>query len=192
VGLNFVEPWFRPTVGIALHDGVGELDATAAFEVYTQSAAANTVALATGDQVTTQHGLVLLTTSTREADSLSRIVAPGAAGVDPQLQQWARSRDLEVESLSADWGRDDGQRGGGGFVAALQNLTDHTDGATATSTAKMIGYPTTDVDLGRGHLQVRTVLLAVASLALAVLVGVAPATIIRRRRRPAVGRVATA
>jgi hypothetical protein len=54
----------------------------------------------------------------------------------------------------------------------------------------MIGYPTTDVDLGRGHTQVRTVLLAVASLALAVLVGLTPAAIIRRRRRSAVGRPA--
>ena len=34
VGLNYVMPWFRPTVGVALTDGVGELDATAAFEVY--------------------------------------------------------------------------------------------------------------------------------------------------------------
>jgi putative intracellular protease/amidase len=185
VGLNFVEPWFRPTVGIVLRDGVSELDATAAFEVYTQSAAARTVALATGDQVRTEHGLVLLTTSTREAGSLSRIVVPGAAGVDPRLQQWADSRNLDVESLAADAGRG---RSGGGFVSALQNLTDHTDGATAASTAKMIGYPTTDVDLGRGHPQVRTVLLAVVSLALAVGVGLAPGAIIRRRRRTSVRR----
>lgn len=46
VGLNAVMPWFRPTVGVGLVDGVGELDAAAAFEVYTQSAAARTVALA--------------------------------------------------------------------------------------------------------------------------------------------------
>jgi putative intracellular protease/amidase len=190
VGLNFVEPWFRPTVGIALRDGVSEMDATAAFEVYSQSAAARTVALATGDQVRTQHGLVLLTTSTREAGSLSRIVVPGAAGADPQLQHWADSRHLDVEPLSVDARRGDGQRSGGGFATALQNLTDHTDGATASSTAKMIGYPTTGVDLQRGHAQVRTVLLAVASLALAVLVGLAPVTIIRRRRRPTAGRSA--
>jgi putative intracellular protease/amidase len=62
VGLNVVMPWFRPTIGIALNDGVGELDATAAFEVYGQSAAARTVALATGDTVRTRHGLSLLTT----------------------------------------------------------------------------------------------------------------------------------
>jgi hypothetical protein len=76
VGLNFVEPWFRPTVGIALREGVGELDATAAFEVYTQSAAARTVALATDDRARTQHALVLLTTRTREAASLGRQPSP--------------------------------------------------------------------------------------------------------------------
>ena len=92
VGLNYVMPWFRPTVGIALNDGVGELDATAAFEVYGQSAAARTVALATGDTVRTRHGLVLLTTSYSHAPGLSRVVVPGARhpdAVDPRLRAWA-------------------------------------------------------------------------------------------------------
>ena len=56
----------------------------------------------------------------------------------------------------------------------------------------MIGYPTTGVDLQRGHTQVGMALLAAASLARAVLVGLAPATITRRRRRLAVGSVTTA
>ncbi|MBD1541105.1 hypothetical protein G9E11_02325 [Arthrobacter sp. IA7] len=46
VVLNAVLPWFRPTVGIGLTDGISELDAVAAFEVYTVSGAARTVALA--------------------------------------------------------------------------------------------------------------------------------------------------
>ena len=71
-------PWFRPTLGIALSEGVGELDATAAFEVYSQSSAAHTVALATGDTVRTRHGLVLLTTAYAHAPGLSRVVVPGA------------------------------------------------------------------------------------------------------------------
>jgi putative intracellular protease/amidase len=187
VGLNFVEPWFRPSVGIALNDGVGELDATAAFEVYTQSAAARTVAVATGDTVRTRHGLVLLTTSSHDAPSLSRLVVPGADPIDPRLRHWAERQDLEVEPLRSDRGRDDDARSGGGFTAALQNLTDHSGATTASSTAKMIGYPSTDVDLGRGHTAIRTVLLAVTSLALAVLVGLTPASITRRRRRLAAG-----
>jgi len=180
VGLNVVEPWFRPTVGITLPDGVGELDATAAFEVYTQSAAARTVALATGDTVRTRHGLVLLTTSTREAPALSRVVVPGADDVAPRLRHWADSRGLDVESLGA--GPDGTPGSGGGFVSALQDLAAHTDATTASSTAKMIGYPTADVDLQRGHTQLRAVLLALVSLALAVLVGLAPASVARHRR----------
>jgi putative intracellular protease/amidase len=191
VGLNFVEPWFRPTVGIALNDGVDELDATAAFEVYTQSAAARTVALATEDTVRTRHGLVLLATSTRDAPSLSRIVVPGADKVDPQLQHWADSRYLDVEPLSVDPDSTDDRRSGGGFTAALQNLTDHSDAVTASSTAKMIGYPTTDLDLPRGNTALRTVLLTIASLTLAVFVGLAPASIARRRRRRAAGSATT-
>ena len=92
VGLNYVMPWFRPTVGIVLRDGVGELDATAAFEVYSQSAAARTVALATHDTVRTQHGLVLLTTSFADAPDLSRVLVPGADtpdAIDPDLRAWA-------------------------------------------------------------------------------------------------------
>ncbi len=73
--------------------------------------------------------------------------------------------------------------GGGGFAAALQNLADHTDAATATATAKMIGYPTTGLSLGTQHRSWRTVLLGLASLALAVLIGRCPAYLTRRRRR---------
>lgn len=186
VGLNFLEPWFRPTVGIALADGVGELDATAAFEVYTQSAAARTVALADGTSVRTRHGLVLLTTSTHENPSLSRIVVPGVADIDEGLHRWAASRHVDVESLKANAAQGDAGRNGGGFAAALQNLADHSGAVTATSTAKMIGYPTRSIDLESSHdMDVRAVVLVAASLALSVLVGLTPAFVSRRRRRAA-------
>jgi putative intracellular protease/amidase len=192
VGLDYVLPWFRPTIGIALADRVGELDATAAFEVYGQSAAARTVAIATGDTVRTRHGLTLLTTSTATAPDLTRLVVPGAAevdAVDPRLRRWAHSRRITVEPLAARTGGHGSRGGGGGFTAALQDLADHTDAATARATAKMIGYPTTDLDLQTGHRSWRTVLLGLASLALAVLVGRAPSLLVRRRRRrsPATG-----
>jgi putative intracellular protease/amidase len=47
VGLNYVMPWFRPRIGIAL-----------------------------GDAVRTRHGLVLLTTSYADAPGLSSVVVP--------------------------------------------------------------------------------------------------------------------
>jgi putative intracellular protease/amidase len=190
VGLDFIEPWLRPTVGIALTDGVDELDATAAFEVYTQSAAGRAVAVADGTTVRTEHGLTLLTTSTRNAPSLSWLVVPGTQNIDPGMRRWAESRNLDVEPLRA-VGGSEGIRGGGGFAAALENLADHTDGTTARSTAKMIGYPTSGVELDRGGHAWRTWLLAAASLAIAVLVGLTP-TALMRRRRAVVARTATA
>jgi hypothetical protein len=174
----------QPTVGIAFDDGVDELDATAAFEVYTQSAAARTVALSTGDTVRTRHGLTLLTTSTHDAPPLSRIVVPGVHDVDTGLQRWAASRHVAIEPLKSQTGDVGAGRSGGGFATALQNLTDHSGAATGASTAKMIGYPTTHVDLEGGHhIVTRAILLLALSLLLAVLVGRAPALISRRRRR---------
>jgi putative intracellular protease/amidase len=184
VGLNYAMPWFRPTVGIALEDGVGELDATAAFEVYSQSAAARTVALATSDSVRTRHGLVLLTTSFEHARGVSRVVVPGAdtaEGVDRQLRSWADEQRLSIEPLTGLAGPDSSV-GGGGFSAALQNLAHHTDAATTSATAKMIGYATSNLELGNQHRSLRPVLLGIATLALAVLVGLAPALLGRRRR----------
>src|SRR3954447_23526722 len=193
VGLNFVEPWLRPTVGIALDDGVDELDATAAFEVYTQSAASRTVALATGDTVRTRHGLTLLTTSAGDAPSLSRIVVPGAHDIDADLQRWAVSRHVDVEPLKNETGDVGAGRSGGGFASALENVTKHTGATTGTSTAKMIGYPKTNVDFEGGHhIVTRAVLLVAVSVVLAVLVGLAPAFVIRRRRRPDAVGAATA
>ena len=185
VGLNYVMPWFRPTVGIALEEGVGELDATAAFEVYSQSAAARTVALAGSDTVRTRHGLVLLTTSFPHATGLSRVVVPGAGtadAVDPRLRAWADEQRLSLEPLTGPPGPD-GSIGGGGFSAALQGLSNHSDAATTSATAKMIGYPTSKLDLGNQPRSLRPVLLGIASLTLSILVGLAPAFLARRWHR---------
>lgn len=186
VGLNWGMPWFRPTVGIHLRDGVDELDATAAFEVYSQSAAARTVALATSGTVRTRHGLVLLTSGLSDAPRLSRVVVPdaGASGapgaLDPQVQRWAQERGMTPE-LWTGGAHGDGMSGSG-FAAALQDLADHTDTATAKSTAKMIGYPVEGLDLDSQHRAWRTLLLTVVALALAILVAMTPARLIRRRR----------
>lgn len=47
VGLNLAVPWLWPTLGMALVDGVGEIHVASAFEVYSVSYAARTVAIAT-------------------------------------------------------------------------------------------------------------------------------------------------
>jgi hypothetical protein len=42
---NTAMPWLRPTVGVALTDGVSEIDAAGAFEAYNVSGAARTGAI---------------------------------------------------------------------------------------------------------------------------------------------------
>ncbi|MEP9363029.1 DJ-1/PfpI family protein [Nocardioides sp. CN2-186] len=193
VGLNYVMPWFRPTIGIALRDGVDELDATAAFEVYGQSAAAHTIAIAPKDTVRTRHGLTLLTTPLAQASNLDRVVVPDANTPDstePELNAWAHTQGMSLEPLT-DPASADGTPTGGGFDAALQNLADHTDAATTTATAKMIGYPTTDLTLGNQHRAWRPVALAIVGLALAVLVGLTPALLVRRRHQRRTQRLTT-
>jgi putative intracellular protease/amidase len=197
VGLNYLEPWFRPTIGIALRDGVGEFDATAAFEVYSQSAAGHTIAIATGNTIRTRHGLLLLTTNINDAPALTRVLVPDATpdadtpdGLDPRLHRWADRQQLTIEPLTGR-PRPDRTQGGGGFTAALQNLADHTDAATTTATAKMVGYPTTGLNLGTQHRPWRTALLGLASLALAVLLGRGPAYLTRRRRTRSLGNAPT-
>ena len=58
--LAALAPWRRPTVGVGLAEGIGELDVAAPFEVYATSFAARTVPIAAGRTVTTRHGLRLI------------------------------------------------------------------------------------------------------------------------------------
>jgi putative intracellular protease/amidase len=179
VGLDHVLPWWRPVVGVGLADGSGEIDVAAAFEVYSMSAAASTVAVAPGSTVTTRHGIVLEATPLDDAPDLDRLVVPGAAtaaDVDSRLRTWARERRLTAEPLS-------GTSGELGFDAALQDLATHAGRAAALSAAKMIDYPVRPLAVtGSGHSERTSVLLALSVL-LAVGVGLLPATLRRALRR---------
>ena len=57
IGLNAVLPWGRPTVGVTLTDGVGEIDLASSFEVFDVSYAARAVPLSVTGTITTKHGL---------------------------------------------------------------------------------------------------------------------------------------
>jgi hypothetical protein len=91
--LAVVFPWLRPTVGVGLVDGVGELGVTAPFEVYASSFAARTVAIAAEATVTTRHGLRLVATPANAGGlRIDRLVLPGVGRteeVDSQLLGWA-------------------------------------------------------------------------------------------------------
>src|SRR5215218_7162463 len=94
--LAVVFPWLRPTVGVSLVQGVGELEVAAPFEVYASSFAARTVPIAAEVTVTTRHGLCLVATPANAGTlRIDRLVVPGVGRiqeVDSQLLGWAIAR----------------------------------------------------------------------------------------------------
>ena len=157
VVMNMVLPWQRPTIAVALADGVGEIDTASIFEVYAESAAARTLAVSRTGVVETAHGLRLLTLAEDEAPDVDTVLRPGALGPS----------------------------GRPGFDGALEHLAHTAGAATARSTAKMIDYPTEGLDLGAETGPRRTQVLGTAavglSLGVALVVGLVPWA--RRRRR---------
>jgi putative intracellular protease/amidase len=174
-------PWLRPTVGVGLVEGVGELEVAAPFEVYASSFAARTVPIAATATVTTRHGLRLVATPTDAiAPEVDRLIVPGAHTtdqVDPQLLAWAAARGLQVELPNG------GQAAGQfSYDAMLADLASHSDQTTARVTAKSIEYPTEQLELaGAGWPWRPTALLALTATA-ALGIALVPAASRRDRR----------
>ena len=180
--LAVVFPWLRPTVGVGLVEGVGELEVAAPFEVYASSFAARTVPIAAEAPVTTRHGLRLVATpADAGALRLDRLVVPGVGSVEKvesRLLGWAADRDLDVELPNG--GRAAGQFS---FDAMLGDLAGHSDQTTARVTAKSIEYPTEQLELaGAGWPWRPTILLALTATA-AIGVALVPVAATRRSRR---------
>jgi hypothetical protein len=160
-------PWFRPVVGVALTDGVSEIDAASAFEVYNVSGEARTAAITPGGSITTRHGLVLLGLPYDEASDVDRIVQPGArtpGDLDQHVTAWASSRGIPVEPMSGPHGR-------AGFDGALEFLGHESGAGTARSAAKMIDYPAEQLDLGPETSSPRTWLLLAGLVVVSALAG---------------------
>ncbi len=179
VALNLAAPWFRPTLGIALADGVSEIDVASAFEVYSNSHAARTLAVATSSTVTSQHGVVLAALPLAAAPPVDRVVVPvtsdrTAGGT--QIRSWATHQGLPVDALR-------GPSGGAGFDGALEYLSATAGRRTAVSAAKMIDYPIDTLELAAGSAGPRVPLLVVLGLLLAGAAGLAP-TLTRRSVHP--------
>ncbi|SDR88921.1 Transcriptional regulator GlxA family, contains an amidase domain and an AraC-type DNA-binding HTH domain [Friedmanniella luteola] len=181
VALDLAVPWFRPTLGLALADGVSELDVASAFEVYSNSYAARAIAIATGSTVTTRHGVVLAAHPLADAPPLDRVVVPatsdGTAG-GTQIRGWAAQQGLPVDALR-------GPGGDAGFDGGLEYLAATAGRATAVSAAKMIDYPTDTLELAEGTAGLRVPLLVVLGLLLAGAVGFVPTLVRRSVRRSA-------
>jgi putative intracellular protease/amidase len=101
MALNFAFPWQRPTVGIRLADGVGEIDLAAAFDVFNVSAAARTVSVAARPTITTRHGVVLVAPATATpAPRLDRLLVPGS-GFEASLKVLAGQFDRATAGAAA-------------------------------------------------------------------------------------------
>jgi hypothetical protein len=180
--LAVVFPWFRPTVGVGLIEGVGELEVAAPFEVYASSFAARTVPIAAEATVTTRHGLRLVATPANAgALRIDRLMVPGVGRieeVDSQLLGWAADRGLKVELTNA------GQAAGAfSFDAMLSDLAGHSDQTTAHITAKSIEYPTEQLELAGPAWPWRPTALLTLTATAAIGVGMVPAAATRRNRR---------
>jgi putative intracellular protease/amidase len=179
--LAVVFPWWRPTVGVGLVQGVGELEVAAPFEVYASSFAARTVPIAAEATVTTRHGLCLVATPANAgALRIDRLIVPGVGPieeVDSQLLGWAADRGLNIELPNG------GQAAGEfSFDAMLADLASHSDQTTARVTAKSIEYPTEQLELAGAAWPWRpTALLALTLTATGV--ALVPAAATRRNRR---------
>lgn len=178
LGLNALIPWGRPTLGIALADGIGEIDVASSFEVYDVSYAARPIPLSAAGTVTTRHGLVLHTNTVTDDPAPTTLAVPGPAGtanLDPALREWATRHRVPVDAIH-------GPGAAPGFDGALEYLATHAGPATALSAAKMIDYPTTQLRLRNGTASARIPLLLGLGFALAGAAAAAP-ILTRRTRR---------
>ncbi|MBG0824568.1 DJ-1/PfpI family protein [Planomonospora sp. ID91781] len=166
--LNAAFPWGRPSVGVGLAEGVGEIDVAAAFEVYSgTSFAARTVPVAAGPVVRTRHGVLLLAEPAGPgAAPVDRLVVPGArhAGeAGPALTAWAAGRGLEMVLPHRDRAA-----GESGFDGVLRDLAARADLATARATAKFTEYPVGHLELAGPAWPWRPTALGALALAAAV------------------------
>ncbi len=121
--------------------------------MYTNSAAARTVAVSPTGIVETAHGLRLLTLTENDAPDVDATLSPGITGPSDRA----------------------------GFDGALEHLATTDGPATARAAAKMIDYPIEGLELGEADGPRRAEVLAVAAVGLIALVAVLP-PLLRRRR----------
>jgi transcriptional regulator GlxA family with amidase domain len=172
--------WDRPTMGVLLTDGVGEIELASAFRPYTElSYLARPVAVtADGRPVRSRHGLTFAPRAdlTTAAPDLDRLLVPGA---DAARHAAADGRSLPERLTPVYLHRQPGFA----FDGALGDIARTRDVATARWVAKTLQYPTTNPPLSGPAwpwaLSLRPLLIAAA--AIAVVLGI---RLLRRRRNP--------
>ncbi|UAJ79494.1 DJ-1/PfpI family protein [Leifsonia sp. ZF2019] len=152
-------PWFQPTYGLMLSDGVDEIGVAATAELYGGAAfLAHVLPVADGDTVRTAHGLTLLTTPRDQAGTLDREIVPGAQ-----------------------------KPGESAFEPVLRDISREAGEHVARTAAKYIEYPVGVLPSG-GSFPARLVVLGCSVVLVAIGVGMIPWLLRRSRRRAVRGR----
>ncbi len=169
-------------MGVALTNGVGEIELASAFRPYTELAylaRPHTVTL-DGAPIRSRHGLTFVPRSTLAdvAGDLDRLVVPGlsaARAADPGLAKAAKAAGLDLTYLHT--------RKEFPFDAALRDVATTTDVASATWVAKTLEYPVrTELDGAAWPWGLTAQVLVIGVVGVALVVGV----IWFLRRRPSV------
>lgn len=156
--LNAAYRWDRPTVGVLLSDGIGELELASAFRPLTEfSYVVEPLALSLdGAPIRSRHGLVFLPRGNRLAD-VDTVLVPGTRAAREHLG------DRLPEERSVSYLHD---RPGFAFDGTLRHIAGTDDVATARWVAKSMQAPDTGVRLdGRAWpwaLTIRPIMLALA------------------------------
>jgi putative intracellular protease/amidase len=174
--------WDRPTLGVLLTDGVGEVELASAFRPYTElSYLARPVAVtADGRPIRSRHGLTFTPRAdlTTAALGLDRLLVPRAEAA----RTAAADKPAVPEGLTMVYLH---RQPGFAFDAALGDIARTRDVATARWVAKTLQYPNTNPQLAGPAwpwtLTLRPVLIAAAA------VGVVLSIQLLRRRRPTEG-----
>jgi transcriptional regulator GlxA family with amidase domain len=135
--------WDRPSMGVLLTDGVGEIELASAFRPYTElSYLARPVAVtADGQAIRSRHGLTFAPRAdlTTAAPGLDRLVVPGADAARHAAAGLGLPERLAPTYLH--------EQPGFAFDAALRDIARTRDVATARWVAKTLQYPTRDPQL---------------------------------------------
>ena len=165
VAFNTAFGWDRPTAGVLLTDGVGEIELASVFDTYGQSLAVGTLAVGAGP-VQSRHGLTFVPRA-ETAAGLARLVVPGTTG---------HAAVAGPEPVHPHHGS------GFPFDGVLQDLARTTDVATARWTAKVLEYPIDDLALSGPAWPWTETLRPVGLAAVGVLAALGVFALVRRAR----------
>jgi AraC family transcriptional regulator, transcriptional activator FtrA len=174
----------RVRIGLALYDGVGELDVSAIYDAHAAAGIANVQAIADEPRpVLTAHGLLLqpalvLGRDTDAIAALDRLVVPGRDAQGPGANANADSMALEAGLRPEYLQVEDVQRFS--LEAVIEDLARTADEATATFALRRLEYRSSSVRLEGRNLPTDAILVA---LVLGIAGGLLAAAVPNGRKR---------